>query len=280
MSLLEDISGIALEIGNNEMLVLGDGYTSVPSDVRLLSAIADVVFDKQVLIEDSELYYMYRNVHKIAHEQTILASGLRYDITVIPSGLLGSEYIKTAGHHHAVDSASGFEFTEIYEVLSGSALYLMQKLAKDRSMIEDGYFVYAKPGDKVVIPPGYGHVTINPFKETLVMANWVGSTWSSDYSPVRNMHGAAWYVLSGDVACECGFRVALADLDSQANDLPEILIKPNKNWSFSEDFKPEFRMAANCLPESLKAEMPMYLDYLARPEAYRFLLQPELTESL
>ena len=282
MPLLTEISGLAIEVDKNAALILGDGCTSMPSEARLVSAIADVIYDKEVLIDDSELYYMYRNVRKIMHEESINASGLRYDITVIPSGLLGTEYIKTAGHHHAVDASSGLEFTEIYEVLSGRALYLMQKLSKDRSGIEDGYFVYAKPGDKVVIPPGYGHVTINPFNETLVMANWVGSNWSSDYSPVCSKRGAAWYVLNcaaddGDD----GFKVSLAKLDVTEHDkLPEVIIKPNRNWSFAAEIKPEIKIAAKCLPESLRSNLPMYLDYLTRPEAYAFLLHPELTELL
>ena len=51
----------------------------------------------------------------------------------------------------------------------------------------------ARPGDKVVMLPGYGHVTINPGPEPLIMADVVSSSFSSVYEPMQRCRGAAYY---------------------------------------------------------------------------------------
>ncbi|MDO9325289.1 MAG: glucose-6-phosphate isomerase family protein, partial [Methanoregula sp.] len=52
--------------------------------------------------------------------------------------------------------------------------------------------------DIIAIPPGYGHVTIDPtLDQTLTMANLVSTTFTSEYAWYDKMHGAAWYELKG-----------------------------------------------------------------------------------
>jgi glucose-6-phosphate isomerase len=56
--------------------------------------------------------------------------------------------------------------------------------------------VEADAGTIVLIPPGYGHVTINPGQEELVMANLVSRSFASDYLPYEERRGAAYYELA------------------------------------------------------------------------------------
>ena len=49
-----------------------------------------------------ELYYMYRNVARCEDRRIIERHGLRFDITLIPPGMIGQEYNKTVGHYHPV----------------------------------------------------------------------------------------------------------------------------------------------------------------------------------
>ena len=52
----------------------------------------------------------------------------------------------------------------------------------------------------MIIPPGYGHVTINPtLDQTLTMANLVSTAFSSEYAFYERMHGAAFYELTGGI---------------------------------------------------------------------------------
>ncbi len=151
-------------------------------DIRKLSDIKEVVYDQEWLkiASNLELYYMYRGLEK--------KDGLRYDITVIPAKMLGSEFTKTKGHYHVG------AYQEVYIVLEGKAIYLMQKTGKEESETEDVYAIEAQKGDVVVIPPFYGHVTINPSKtEELKMANWVSPQCKSDYSLYEKLQGACYY---------------------------------------------------------------------------------------
>jgi hypothetical protein len=61
--------------------------------------------------------------------------------------------------------------------------------------VEDVAIIYAKAWDIVVVPPGYGHITINSSNKTLKMANWVCSDFSSMYHPIKEHAGAAYYLL-------------------------------------------------------------------------------------
>jgi len=150
-------------------------------DIRCLNDMDAVIYDKEWLktADNLELYYMYRGLEE--------KDGLRYDITTIPSKMLGSEFVKTKGHYHV---GAG---QELYTVLDGSAIYLLQK-KNEAGDIEDAYAVKAERGDVVIMPPFYGHVTINPSKiKELKMANWVSKDCKSDYSEFVKLEGACYY---------------------------------------------------------------------------------------
>jgi glucose-6-phosphate isomerase, archaeal len=137
------------------------------------------------------IYYMYRDVARSDEDRRWMASQhVRYDITRIPPGLFCNEFVKTKGHYHPA-SPSGVPYPEVYEVMSGRAHYLLQ-----RPDLSDAALIEAEAGTVVLIPPGYGHVTINPDERELVMANLVSSSFSSDYKPYEELRGAAYYELA------------------------------------------------------------------------------------
>lgn len=166
------------------------GKTREP-DIRWLFDLSEVIFDQDWLArsENAPLYYMYRDLSlSKADAEKLHEQGLRYDITIIPPGMLGREYIKTAGHYHPAVPGSAVTYPELYEVLEGEALYLLQK--QDYSDIS---VVSATAGDKVLVPPNYGHITINRSNKTLKMANFVARDFSSIYDPIRERHGGAYF---------------------------------------------------------------------------------------
>ena len=167
------------------------GGKSKEPDIRRLYDMSDVIFDQEWLAsaQNFELYYMYRDLYLTrADRDRLLDQGLRYDITVIPPGMLGREYIKTAGHYHPQPPGSIVSYPEIYEVLEGEALYLLQK--QDLSNV---VAVNASAGDKVLVPPDYGHITINRSNKTLKMANFVARKFSSLYEPYKQRGGGAYF---------------------------------------------------------------------------------------
>ena len=98
-------------------------------------------------------------------------------------------------------------YPEAYEVLLGQAYFLIQS----ESAV---FLVEAGPGEKFIIPPGFGHNTINVFNEPLLMANWISEKAEYDYEPYKNLHGASYYFLKN-------------------NDLIDIIKNPNYD-SFPE----------------------------------------------
>lgn len=149
-------------------------------DIRKLNDIKSVVYDQEWLknADDFDIYYMYRGLEE--------KDALRYDITVVPAIMIGKEFNKTKGHFHIGN------IQETYTVLEGEAIYLMQKIKEQA--VEDVYAVMAKKGDSIIIPSGYGHVTINPSKsKELKMANWISMGCKSDYSFFEKMQGACYY---------------------------------------------------------------------------------------
>jgi len=170
------------------------GGRSKDPDIRWLFDMSEVLYDQEWLKdqENMELYYMYRDLYMSrADKDRLQEFDLRYDITVIPPRMLGSEYVKTAGHYHPLVPGESVSFPEIYEVLEGEALYLLQN--QDAS---DVVIVKAGPGDKVLIPPGYGHITINPSNKRLKMANFIARSFTSDYRPILDRKGGAYYYTS------------------------------------------------------------------------------------
>lgn len=186
---LSKASGLNLKLDTKKhSLILGDALNKVSPAIRFLKDIKEVLASKE-LTKPAELYYMYRALHKIKDAERIAKNKLRYDVTVIRPDNLGNEFMKTAGHYHPGD------FGELYEVLSGSAWCLLQKRNADCDrIIEDVILVKAKPGDKIVIPPRYGHILINIGGEHLVTSNWVSAEFSSEYGLYEKAGGAAYYI--------------------------------------------------------------------------------------
>ena len=149
--------------------------------IRHLKEIKEVLYDQKwaATAADCELYYMYRGMKR--------ENGFRYDITVIPFQMLGQEFIKTKGHYHVRFRQ------ELYEVLEGKGIFLMQKTKGSR--VEDVYAIKAKKGDILIVPPHYGHITINPGKQELKMANWVSENCKSDYSFVSKKQGGCYFAI-------------------------------------------------------------------------------------
>ncbi|MGC9310449.1 MAG: glucose-6-phosphate isomerase family protein [Candidatus Aenigmatarchaeota archaeon] len=164
-------------------------------DIRRALDMKEVIFDKGWLRSSGnpELYYMYRGVSKPEDAELIKKAGLRYDITVIPPLMMGQEFVKTAGHYHP-EAVPGFSYMEVYQVLEGEAIYLIQWVDDfEKNEVVDAAFAKAGPGDVFVVPSNYGHITINPSdKHRLVMINWTATGFKSDYGPIEKMGGGAW----------------------------------------------------------------------------------------
>jgi len=172
------------------MKVPWNGALPAPG-IRTIREMRSVLAEPSCTATDP-LYYMYRDLARSEADRRWLSDhSLRYDITVIPPFDLCGECVKTKGHYHPADPA-GTGYPELYEVLEGEAQFLLQSRTLDDVILID-----ALAGSCVIIPPGYGHVTLNPSHDTtLAMANLVSTAFTSEYGEYETFHGAAYYVMS------------------------------------------------------------------------------------
>jgi glucose-6-phosphate isomerase len=206
---LKDVSGLPLEFDPDTYAL-----RSTSSEWSLPEPGLRKLDDMRVVLRDpcckgpDVVYWMYRDLALPEHAGLKDATGLRYDISVFRGEPMGSEVFKTSGHYHPyIDDAGkpyNLSWPEVYEVLYGEAIYLLQKVDNIYSdcfygKVEDFIVVRAKPGQKVVMPPNYGHVTLNPNPgKPLVMCNWVCNWFKSYYESVEQAKGFGWWrVLKG-----------------------------------------------------------------------------------
>ncbi|MEM4523820.1 MAG: glucose-6-phosphate isomerase family protein [Archaeoglobaceae archaeon] len=164
-------------------------------EIRRAKDLLPVLAYPEKLIRDFDAYYMFRDIYESEeHRKRILKAGLRYDFTIIPPAEIGKEKIKTYGHYHP-ENSYGLTYPEIYQVIEGRAFFILQKRGKKG--VEDCIVIEANKNDVVIVPPNYGHVTINPTDKVLITSNWVSRNFTSIYEPYTMLKGACYYYIDG-----------------------------------------------------------------------------------
>jgi len=250
-----NVSYPSIGIGFDERtkLLSVDGDVRTP-DVRYLNQMNSVLYDKQFAMEADprlELYYMYKDVTKKNDRPMFEANELRFDITIMSERRLGKEFNKTLGHVHEA-GPSGFYYPELYEVISGRAHYLLQQMQDgDPSRV---VLVEAREGERVLIPPGWWHFTINPSNEPLVMSDLVWRGVVVDYGPIRRRTGAAYFELHDGSLVRNSSYERVPEL-TRARASPE-------------------------LGERTAGNRSLYSSFVESPETYRYLWHPEDFQSM
>jgi len=225
-------------------------FESFTPSVRYAEDLKPVLYQPEMLKENFPAYYMYRDSCLEEHRKVILAKGLRYDYTVTPPSKIGTEFVKTFGHYHP--KANSLSYPELYQVIEGEALFLIQRRGSDEREIEDFIVIEAGEGDIVLIPPEYGHVLVNASKKKLVTSNWVSRNFQSIYTQYKRLRGACYYYTeSGWVKNERYSRI------------PEIrFAKSLANEIFDVDGDMYWLI-----------EIPEKLEFLNKPEKHRALFE-------
>ncbi len=239
-----------ISINEGLLEVNGSVFKGTP---RLIEELLPVLYDPRSIAQDllkKPLYYMFRDVARNSDRSLFERFNLRYDITVIAPQPLGKEHPKTMGHYHP-EALNGLSYMEVYEVLYGKAHYLLQRKTREKG-VDRVVLIEAKPGDVVVIPPNYGHVTINPSSEILVMSNLVARGFKSIYDEYLEKHGAAYYeLIDGSLV-------------------------------FNERYSPRVELERFSAPSGeflLNLQSDLYASFVEEPNRFRFLTDPSRWKS-
>lgn len=174
-----------VEFEEDGLRLLIEGREAKP-EVRWLSDLMNVLMKPESVSEDFLAYVMYRDLPPLTR------SWARFDLTVMPPWEVGGELAKTKGHYHL--PLNGRHLPEIYYVHSGEAKFLLQRRGTSPYHVEDFVVVRAREGSVVMVPPEYGHVTVNFGDRVLVMSNVIHREVNPDYRAYELTRGAAYYV--------------------------------------------------------------------------------------
>jgi enolase len=195
--------------------------------------------------ENELVYFGYRHVAAQGDQQVIEDNNLRFDITVLMPGIIHAqdpEFIMTKGHHHVITEKNpNWLYPEIYEVWQGKVLFIQQG-SNEAGKLEFIATV-CRPGDKMVMVPGYSHRSVNIGNEPLVMADWmsvnvggykingkdatfadgrVKQQTASEFEDIHDNNGYAYYVMrepNGDMRFEFNTKYGSpAAVDAWYND--------------------------------------------------------------
>ena len=237
--------GGALQIG---------GYSRKPA-----GAMKGLLMDESSLEKQAgePFYDVYRDIAFEKDQPLLKEHQYRYDITIVMPGLIGGECKKTSGHYHGWTPDKTTTYAEVYEVLKGTALYVLQKSMNfdddpEKVRVDDLILVTVPEGKTLLVPPGYGHCSVNIGDGPLVFSNLAYVPCPIHYDPVRYCHGMGAYICRTPE----GIRFQYND---RYKDLPKARFATVKDG-------PQF---------GIREGLPVYKSFCENPEAFDFLTHPD-----
>lgn len=206
--------------------------------------------------EDAPYYDFYKAIVEDCNRTRFSDVNLRYDSTVIMAGDANGEFKKTAGHFHCEVPGKGMSYPELYQVIKGKALFVMQKVddchKSGKMVVQDAILAEVDAGEAIVIPPDYGHCTINISDETMVFINLVSCDSDNFYDSVKASAGMCCYAMRG----AAGYRI-------------------EKNPCYGFACEPRIVTPSDNDTLGLHRNIPTYRAFLDAPTKFHYLDAPE-----
>jgi glucose-6-phosphate isomerase len=181
-------------------------------------------------------------------EQKFLNEDFMADLTIINAGKVGKEFVKTVGHYHQNVPGTKIAYPEAYEAVSGNFEYLLQSEPDSEGKV-DVIWVVTKPGDKVVMPPNYGHVSMNVGDEPAIEVDIQkrDNPNGSDYTMFKERIGGALYRTEDGLCENPNYKIASLKIARP---------KEKPDWGLTKD-------------------KPLYTSFVENPEKFHWLLEPQ-----
>ena len=158
---------------------------------KLAGEMKGLFLDEVDAKEKEPVYDVYRGLAFPQDQKLLLKFDFRYVITVVLPGDIHGECKKTSGHYHGYNPARTNTYAEIYEVIKGTALYVLQRADNFDTQpndvkVSDIILVTVKEGQTIIVPPNYGHCSVNIGEGALVFANLatLRARWCTSRLPI------------------------------------------------------------------------------------------------
>lgn len=194
------------------------------------------------------IYFGARYMEKTVDEDIFLENDLMADATVLMHGNVDGEYIKTVGHYHGHIQNSDLSYPEVYEAISEKIEYLLQSEPDANGEI-DVIWVVTESGDKVVMPPNYGHVSLNAGTEPALEVDIQkrDNPDQSDYSMFKENVGGALYRTGKGLEENPNYKI---------KSLRIVRPKEVSEWGLTKN-------------------VPLYTSVVNNPEKFKWLTKPQ-----
>lgn len=268
---LQEKAGLGIALDSQTYAIKwSEGISAGETKPRTFAEMKEYIREPAARPTRDPLYFMHRDVAHSKDRDEIRARHLRYDITVIPPGCFVGErreFMRTAGHYHSLKPGTKATYPEVYEVISGRAYWLLQRpYAAGPERLEEIYAIEGGPGEKALILPGFGHLTINVSNIPLVLANWIDARCASDYGPYRRLRGGGYWLLEGS-------SPATVEFEKNANyasvaELKKLRPKEITEWELIES-QPLYSLVDRITKLGFLNSPENYADILTLEKCYR-----------
>lgn len=254
-----ELFGFPVTFNESDNMLIPDakGISYEQHSRKLSKGMFGLLADKNYCIEDDPYYDFYLSIGVDADREKFKAVNLRYDSTVIMQGCAGDEFKKTAGHFHCDVPGKGMSYPEYYQVIKGKALFVMQRVnnycTEGSMVVEDAILAEVNAGESIVIPPNYGHCTVNISDETMVFVNLVSCSSTNYYDSVKKSVGMCCYIKKGENG---GYIV-------------------EKNPSYQFTCEPKIVTPTDNDTLGIHKGVPVYTQFLNAPDKFAYLNSPE-----
>ena len=196
---LESLSGLPVTLDDAGQVGFGPGVVVEETKTRLLDELTPVAMEPEACRGSRQAaYVMYNGVYRQSDAARLGGVPMRYELTLFPPLRLGREFVKTLGHLHSPEPKSGIDYPEVCEVLVGTAHFFFQTLDPDGPSASAAFYTEVRAGEKIVIPPGLDHLTINPGPGPLLFSDVIALGVTGIYDRFKAAHGAAYFEILED----------------------------------------------------------------------------------
>lgn len=258
---LEKSSGLPLQMKDDYSLEFGDELPIVTPQPREFSSIRNYLKDPSVSFPQKVVYRTYSGLALSEHKEVLQQHKLKYVLFVMPPGKLGEEFVKTRGYYQPQKLGAKTSYPGVYEVVYGKVYWILQSASPDYERLTSAYLVEASRGDKLIVPPGYGIVSVNPTDDVMVIANWRIRGIEGIHEPYEIHNGAAYYVCSSQ------------RLSASGNTSQDVDFLPNLSYNSVPEL---IKVTPREIPQfELRAALPIYFTGTKNPQSLDFLFNPE-----